>query len=131
MSAPADFVQRIIDYLLSRPAVTALTGPDRIVGGLDLPQGYTPDAGGLVLITKRGGPRGRGTAPIIRPGIWTRCYGATDIACSELDRIVMRELDGAAISGGRITLETDAQPSQQEVTGWPFVLTIYRLTTTF
>ena len=131
MTQPQDRVQLIINYLLLRPAITEITGQDRIVGGLNLPQGYNPSQGGLVLITKRGGPRGRGTAPIIKPGIWTRCYGPTDIAASHLDRLVIRELDGAPIGAGRIVLETDSQPSQQEDTGWPFVLSIFRLTTTF
>lgn len=125
-----DPTANILTKLLATASVTALTGTDRVVGGIDLPDWYVPSQGGLVLVTVRGGPRGRGTAPIMRPAVWTRSYAATDLAAIALDRVVVKALDLASV-GGSLVGETLSQPAQQEQTGWPFVLSIFRLTMPF
>lgn len=116
------------DYLLSVPAVTAITGT-RIYIGTNLPDTYKPAAGAAILLKVRGGSPDYSGA-IMQPSIQFQCYAATGLEARRCARALYDALHNAA--SGQIMqarCETLPQMLAEPETNppWYFALSFYRV----
>lgn len=113
-------------YLTAMPALVMLTG-QRIYAGVDLPAGYTPDAGPAVLFSPRGGGQDFSSA-VLNPSYQFRSYAATEKLARQTDQELYSALNDKKTGVIKmIRMETYPQLLAEPTTGWPFLLTFYRV----
>jgi hypothetical protein len=116
----------IREYLVGQASLTVLAG-QRIYASLYLPKGYTPDDGPALLFSPRGGAIDYSSL-VLNPSYQFRSYGKTLEKARELDRALFDALNDISycdIKSAR--MEAIGQPLQEQGTGWPFVLSFYRI----
>lgn len=117
----------LITYLTGQAGLTALTG-NRIYAGLYLPKDYRPETGPALLFSPRGGGQDY-TGLVLSPSYQFRSCGATLKMARELDRALYDVLDDiqdcTTIKYAR--MEVIGQPLLDQATGWPMVLSFYRV----
>lgn len=110
--------------LVQNVALTALVG-SRIYASLNPPAGYSPSVGPAVVFGVNGGSPDY--APILRPTLMFRSYGATEAIARQTDRAVfdaLHDYQGGTVLNvvsdvlGQLLAEPDTQ--------WRFVLSYYR-----
>lgn len=113
-------------YLIQQAGLTVLAGP-RIFASLYLPKGYKPADGPALLFSPRGGAVDYSSL-VLNPSYQFRSYGKTLASARELDRALFDALNDVSycdIKSAR--MEAIGQPLQEPDTGWPFVLSFYRI----
>lgn len=113
-------------FLLARPGLTAVANR-RIYASLYLPKGYKPDDGPALLYSARGGGQDYSSL-VLSPSYQFRSFGPTQAEARRLDRALYDELNDAQCYPIKIArLETIGQLFEEPDTGWPFVLSFYRI----
>lgn len=120
----SDGGQELVAYATNQMAITAYTA-DRIEAGRKPSAGYT-NSQPLLLITPRGGPRNPNT-PMRSRTYYVFSYAPDEATAAALDAVVATTLHGRVVAGGRFLHITEGQPGREPDTGWPYVMSIYRL----
>lgn len=124
-----DVAKAIRDYLIAQGALTALTG-ERIYAETDVPPaGYQPSDGACICFRMRGGTVDFSDA-ILWPSVQFKCYGSDDVEANTLYRVLFDVLHGVPEPSAVVRaayLETAGETLAEPETGWPFVLTFYRM----
>jgi len=123
-----DVGKAICDYLLAQASLTALTGT-RIHAETDTPPpGYKPSDGGCVCFKTRGGDMRTQEDALILPSVQFKCYAASDVAANAVYRALFDALQGARAGTVRwAQIEALGATLSEPETGWPFVLTYYKI----
>jgi hypothetical protein len=113
-------------FLLARPGLTAVAG-QRIHASLYLPKGYKPDDGPALIFNPRGGGQDYSRL-VLSPSYQFRSFGLTQAEARRLDRALYDALNDAQCYPIKMArMESIGQLFQEPDTGWPFVLTFYRI----
>jgi len=114
-------------YLMGRAALAVLAG-NRIYAGVDLPAGYAVGDGPALLFAARGGGHLNDSSKVFSLSYQFRAYGETEVEARELDRALFDALnDAKAETINWARLEVFGQLVKEPSTGWPYVLTFYRV----
>lgn len=122
-----DPMTTVLDYLKTQTALTTLTTSQRIYADPDLPREYKPETGEMLTFVIRGGIPDY-TSQVLDLSFQFRSYGPAMPACVAVDRALFDILQD--ISCGDIKMarqETAGRPLREQATGWPFVLSFYRI----
>lgn len=113
-------------FLLAQASLTAVAGR-RIHASLYLPKGYAPEDGPALLFNARGGGQDYSNL-VLSPSYQFRSFGLTQAEARRLDRALYDALNDAQCYPIKIArLETIGQLFEEPDTGWPFVLSFYRI----
>ena len=116
----------ITEYLETQPGLTVHT-QERLYASISLPKGYDPSNGKALLFNVRGGTPDYSSL-VLRPSMQFRSVGKTEAEARELDRALFDALNDASYCKIKMAqLETIGQLLRFPATGWPFVLSFYRL----
>lgn len=116
----------IRDYLLTVPAITALTST-RIHAGRDIPpKRYSPTDGACIVFKMRGG-QAIAMNSHMNPSVQFKCYGLTESLASALGRALFDAFN----TGGNqyfksVEVEVLGQILDEPNTEWVFDLSFYR-----
>jgi hypothetical protein len=125
-----DLEATIRAFLRNAPRINALV-TTRVYASLnlELPEGYDVTVGpALVIGTRSGGASAH--APLINPMLYARCYGTDPRTAWALDRALIASLHtkkfgpvkmALLMAPGQLLAEADPR--------WPYVFSVYRLTT--
>jgi hypothetical protein len=124
-----DIEKVVRDYLVTVPAITALTG-DRIYASRDVPPpGYRPQQGHALVYKVRGGTITSERSAIVNPSLQFKCYGLTEADAADLYLALVDALEGKHPGAVRMALtETLGQPLEEPDTHWRYVLSFFKLT---
>lgn len=121
-----DSLLALRNYLITRDEIDALTG-DRVFASPYLPRGYVPDDGPALLFSIRGGDQDY-ASQVLRPSFQFRSYALTHELAMELDRALYDNLNDAfCIDIKMARMEAIGQLLNEPQTGWPYVLSFYRV----
>ena len=118
----------IRDHLVANAALYALVGV-RVYAERDVPPpGYKPAASGPCVCVKVRGGLPHPSDALLEPSVQVKCYGADETEANQ----VYRALYGALHNGGSGVVrwgqcEVLGQTLTERDTGWPFVLSFYKL----
>lgn len=115
------------NLILSKGAITALTG-NRIYAGVTYPPGeYVPGQYAITL-NSRGGSL-TWDRQLLSESFTVKCYGASELDAMTLYRTVAQELDQKRGAGIRnVELEISGFPlTEPDPAAWPFVLCYFRV----
>jgi hypothetical protein len=120
----------IRDYLLTKAALVALAGTRIYAEANTPPAGYKLSDGGAICFKARGG-RPEYVDVLLAPSYQFKCYGTTELTANQLYQALYDALQNAQtyiIRGARCEVlgQTLAEPE----TGWPFVLTFFKVMVT-
>lgn len=121
-----DTLALLRQHILSKPAVTDLTG-DRVWAGVTYPPGdYAPGQYAIVL-NSRGGSISYDRR-LLADSFTVKCYGPDELGAMTLYRVLTDAIDDTRAGALRqIELEIAGFPLQeQEPLNWPFVLCYFR-----
>jgi len=114
------------EFLASQTVLTNYTD-DRIYASVDMPAGYTPEDGPAVLFGVRGGGQDY-SSKVLEPSYQFRTYAKTERQAREVDRALYTALNDQKFGLVKsAVMETMAQLLAEPETGWPVMLTFYRL----
>ena len=112
-------------FLLSKTALTALTGTRIWAERFNPPDGYVPSEGSAIAFRARGGNVDYSRA-LLHNSWQFKCYGLDEGAANALYRTLFNVLDGA--QGGGLhsaLLEITGQTLREPTTNWPYVLCFF------
>lgn len=113
-------------FLIQNPGVTGLAGK-RIFAGVNPPPGYKPADGPALVFSIRGGLPDYSNL-MLAPSYQFRCIAITLAEARTLDRALYEALQDKSGIGVKIArMEAIGQPLTEPSTGWPFVLSYYRI----
>lgn len=116
----------LTQFLLDQPGLTSVAGR-RIHASLSWPKGYAPDQGPLLLFNIRGGGQDY-TSLVLSPSYQFRSFAQNEAEARRLDRALYDALNDAQCYPIKMArLESIGQLFQDQDTGWPFVLSFYRI----
>jgi hypothetical protein len=112
-------------YLLSKTALTTLTGTRIWAERTNPPDGYKPSVGSAIAFRARGGNVDYASA-VLRASWQFKCYGVDEAAANTLYRTLFNVLNDAQ-GGGFFTaqLENIGQTLREPDTNWVYVLCFY------
>lgn len=113
-------------HLLTKPAITALTGT-RIYANRDVPPtGYTPDQGAAICFASRGGSVNDESSTHLRESYQFKCYGLDEVAAHSLSLALYDALHEARFWPVRQSMaEALPQPLEEPETQWRYSLSFY------
>jgi hypothetical protein len=121
-----DIDSALTAFLLAQPGLTAVAG-QRIHASLYLPKGYKPDDGPAMIFNPRGGGQDYSSL-VLSPSYQFRSFGLTQAEARRLDLALYDALNDAQCFPIKMArMESIGQLFQEPDTGWPFVLTFYRI----
>lgn len=114
------------NYLLTRTALTALTGTRIWAERFNPPDGYMPSVGSAIAFRTRGGNVDYSRSVLTNS--WQfKCYGVDETAANLLYRTLFAVLDDEKGLGFLMAeLEIAGQTLQEQDTNWPYVLCYYQ-----
>jgi hypothetical protein len=122
-----DILFSLRNYLIVQDPIDFLAG-DRIYAGPFLPREYIPEQGPALLFSIRGGGQDY-SSQVLNPSIQFRSYALNLEEAMGLDRALYDSLNDRCcceeIKMAR--LETLGQPLHESQTGWPYVLSFWRI----
>jgi hypothetical protein len=114
------------NYLITRDGIDALAG-DRIYASPYLPKNYVPDLGPALLFNIRGGGQDY-SSQVLSPSFQFRSYAIDHAQAIELDQALYDNLNDAfCIDIKMARMETVGQMLNEPQTGWPYILSFYRV----
>ena len=122
-----DTLATLRGFLTQQSALTALTGQRIYAGVVYPPPDYAPGQHALCFNIRSGSLTY--DRQLLAESFTFKCYGADEPSAMLLYRTLADALDDRR--GGRIRhaeLETSGYPLREPDTGWPFVLTYFRVT---
>lgn len=112
-------------YLVSKPALTALTSERIYAGQVYPPKDYTTPGQRALCFNVRGGQIDY-TAQTLIESMQFKCYGADNLDAMLLYRTLVDVLhDGVSATIRHAELEISGYPLQEPDTDWYFVLTYF------
>ena len=116
-------------FLRSAPRIAAITTRVYASQNLELPEGYDVALGPALVVATRGGGANV-HAPLLNPMLYARCYGAIARTAWLLDRALVASLHTKKFGPVKMALlNAPGQLLAEADPRWPYVFSVYRLTT--
>ena len=122
-----DALSTLRTFIVAQSSVTALTG-QRVYAGRTFPPPEYVAGQYAICFNARGGVMTYDRR-LINDSFTFKCYGPDEVAAMALSRTLVDAIDDKSSGAIRhIELEISGYPLQEPDTGWPFVLTFFRVT---